>query len=86
VGFQRAVTTQLAATAARDLVDECGEVSGSVQIAIQHEAALAAGVGAVGQAQFGFTTPQPEHVLELGYHHLFAMCTRTPDQPVLYST
>jgi hypothetical protein len=33
---------------------ECGEVTGGVEIAVQHEAALAAGVGAFGQALCGY--------------------------------
>jgi hypothetical protein len=40
--------------AADDLVDECGEVAGGVEIAIEHESALLAAVGPFGKAQLGF--------------------------------
>jgi hypothetical protein len=63
------------------LTDECGEVTGSAPVAIEHEGALIAAECPFGQAQLGFHHA-PE---QLGYH-LPAMCTRTPDQPVLYST
>jgi hypothetical protein len=45
---------------ADDLADECGEVTGSVQIAIEYEGALAAAECPFGQAQFGchHATPQ----------------------------
>src|SRR4030081_1595256 len=40
--------------AADNLADECGEVTGGVEIAVQREPALAAAECAFGQAQFGF--------------------------------
>jgi hypothetical protein len=44
----------LGGRAAGDLADECGEVTGGVQVAIEHVAALIAAECAFGQAQFGF--------------------------------
>jgi hypothetical protein len=56
----------LGGRAADDLADECGEVTGSVEIAIEHEGALIAAECPFGQAQFGFHHAIPRTGLGTG--------------------
>src|ERR1700716_4323086 len=56
--------------AAGDLADVCGAFTGSIEIAMSERT---------------FRCDQCGFALDLGYH-LSAICSRTPDQPALYST